>query len=39
MSKKVIISDVWYIIDGKDYFVYDWPLECKEMFKDLFKLI
>ena len=37
--KQVIISDVWYVIDGKDYLVYDWPLECKEMFKELFKLI
>ena len=37
--KKVMISDVWYIIDGKDYFIYDWPEDCKEVFKSIFKLI
>ena len=37
--KKVIISDVWYIIDGRDYFVYDWPEDIKECFKNLFNII
>ena len=36
---KVIISDVWYVVNGKDYFVYDWPESCREIFKQTFKMI
>lgn len=36
---RCIISDVWYQIDGKDFFIYDWPESCKSMFLDMFKLI
>lgn len=39
MKKQLVISDVWYVIDEKDYFIYDWPDSCKEMFKEIFKLI
>lgn len=35
---RVIIEDVWYIVDGKDVFVYEWPESCREIFKQLFKL-
>ena len=36
---RVIISDVWYVVDGRDVFVYDWPEDCRELFKENFKLI
>lgn len=39
MKKQVIISDIWYKIGNKDYEIYDWPEECKKLFKQIFTLI
>lgn len=39
MNKRVIIDDVWYVIGDKEFFIYDWPEDCKEIFKDIFKII
>lgn len=39
MNKQVIISDVWYTIDNKNIFIYEWPEHLKENFKKLFQLI
>ena len=39
MKKQVIISDVWYRIEDKDYFIDTWPESCQEIFKQIFKLI
>lgn len=37
--KQVIISDVWYTINNKNIFIYDWPENYKKIFKQIFKLI
>lgn len=35
---RVIIEDAWYVVDGKDFFVYEWPENCREIFKEWFKI-
>lgn len=39
LSKRVIISDAWYIIGDQEFFIHDWPKEDRKMFIDVFNEI
>ena len=39
MNNYVVISDVWYVMNGRDYFIHDWSDDFKELFKSNFKIM